>query len=197
MGRRSWPRVTGRTLQSLRLGPWYDLPTHPTMTLLTDHHRRDLRRRPPKPPLHRRPPQRPRPPRPLALPKSALRAPHRLRPLRLDALGALPLLALLLDLLAPHNHNLAANNRLLRRLPRLLHRLPPQRPLPHPPRPRAPPPPRAAHEPARKGHLVRVPQPPTSLARLHRVPALPPPPPRHRALAPLALPHLAPRLFPL
>lgn len=197
MGRRSRARPTGCAIQSLRLGPWYNPLLTQRGPLLTNSPRRNLRRRPPKPSLHRRTTHRPRPPPPLPLPKSALRPPHRLRPLRLGALGTLPLLPLLLALLAPQRHNLAPNNSLLPRLPRLLLRLPPKRALPHSPRPRAAPPPRASHEPARSRYFVRVPQSPTRVARIHRIPPLSPPTPRHRALASLALTYLAPRLFSL
>ncbi|PNY27981.1 hypothetical protein TCAP_02094 [Tolypocladium capitatum] len=70
-------------------------------------------------------------------------------------------------------------------------RLSPPRAIPDAPRQDAKDAPRTTDEPGQPRGLVRVPQPPARLARLHRVPALRPAPHRHQPMAPLARPDVA------
>ena len=86
--------------------------------------------------------------------------------------------------LPPHHHTHNS-------VPPLLRSLSPQRSLPHPARPPPPPTPNPSSPPTPPLSLLRVPQPATRLARLHRVPALHAPPRRYPALAKLDLARMA------
>jgi hypothetical protein len=164
-----------------------------------------VRRAPPRPPLHRRPLPAPLPPSPKTMAKSRVRRPNSRRPLRLDKMGNAPPRRIR----RLHQHPIPAppprqpRHRAPQLRPRhrqhgLLPRLPNQRTLPDAPRPPPAPPPHPDLARRLARSLVRVPEPPARLARLHRVPALPAPPGRHRTLAPHPVPRLPPhrRLLP-
>lgn len=182
-------------------------PNPPPPPLQTQHleQQRQLRRAPPRSPIHRRALPIPLPPTPKTMAKSSLRPHHHRRPLRLDKMGRLPprlRRRLHHDPKRQHsaplpNHRTSKQHARRSQSPLLPH-IPHKRTVQNPNRPTTPVTPNTNITLDITRSKFRVSKPTTSMARIYRISPLPPSTGRNQPLAPNTKPHVAktPHLIP-